>query len=245
MTLLLKKRKREILSELNEKWESSGRENTPASKCQHVLPMNWETGQEHQIKRKGKHLTRTWLKSTQPLLSRMRTDQPQEEPPSLLERLSHQSSSHPRNASEMKLKTSWTKYPEDNWKMKNLISELHAREPERKTCHGITHLSVRPEEAAVLKPAGLSSNSARTSWVSNLSYKLLSTSLKEFPQVNGTKSSEENPLTSTRYYQPCTLSSLMKREREAWEELRSFLPQPNLNDRSERVLNGRPLSGGC
>ena len=63
------KRKREISSELNEKWKSSERESAPASKHHHMLPMNWGNGQELQKKRRGKHLTLTSPKSTPSLLS--------------------------------------------------------------------------------------------------------------------------------------------------------------------------------
>ena len=65
----LKKRKREYLSKSNEKWESSERENVHTSKHQHVSPMNWETGQEHQTKRKGKHSIPTLPKEINSILA--------------------------------------------------------------------------------------------------------------------------------------------------------------------------------
>lgn len=63
-------------------------------------------------------------------------------------------------------------------------------------------------------------------------------------QCNGAESSKVSQLISTRSSPPCTLSSLMKRERDAWATLKSYLPQQNLNVKSSLEWSGPWLSEG-
>ena len=69
------------------------------------------------------------------------------------------------------------------------------------------------------------------------------TSQRESLQPSGTACLGENPSISTKSSQPCTLSSWMKRERDAWDLLR-YLPLQNLNDKSDREQTGlQPFVG--
>jgi len=110
----LGKRKREYSSELSSKWKSSGRGNVPASKPRRELQTNWASGKERQIRRRERPLISTSPKSTHSLLSRMRTDQPPEDPPNLLKRLSSPSNEPPGKESEKRSTNFWIKYPEEN-----------------------------------------------------------------------------------------------------------------------------------
>ena len=100
-------------------------------------------------------------------------------------------------------------------------------------------------DVAASRPVELYSNSVKTFRESNHSYESLMASPRESHPLNGTGSYEENLSTSTRSSPPCTLSNLMKRERDAWEQLRLYLPSQNPNARSEQALNGLQPSDEC
>ena len=241
-----RKRKRESSNELSKRWTSSGRESAPVSRYHHASPTNWRNGREHQTKIRGKPSTHTWPRSTPSLLSRMRTDQTPEKRPHLWERLSSPpSNNQPENESERRSRSSWIRYPEMNLKEKRLNSESYEREPRKKTCLGIAPHPAHPEGVAVSKPAESYFSSARTYQELNPSYELPTTFPKESPPHNGTESLKASQSISTKSSPPCTLSNLMKRERDAWDELRSFLPSQNPNDRSKREANGLRPSEGC
>ena len=241
----LRKRKRELSSESNERWKSSGRDSTPDSKRPRVSPTNWANGQERQTRRRGRHLIPTLLRSTPSLLSRMRTDLRLEEPLPLLERLTEPTNAPLGGESEKRSKTSWIKFPEENLKGMTTSQGSHGSEREKTRCHGLVLPSTHPEGLAASKPVGLSSSSAKTYQESSPSYELPTTSPRVSLQLNGTEFFEVSPSTSTKSSRPCTLSSLMKRERAAWEELKSYLPWQNLNDKSSLALNGHQLSDEC
>jgi len=78
-------------------------------------------------------------------------------------------------------------------------------EPNKKKCPGITNPAVLLDKAAALKPVKLSGSLAKTSVGLNPSCKLHTTYQKGSPPPNGTKSSEENPLTSTNSFHQCTV----------------------------------------
>ena len=195
-------------------------------------------------KRKERSSTRTLQKSTPSLLSRMRINPSPERLPNLLDQLSQSSKEQTEKEFERKSRNSWIKYPEKNSKMKKLSNKSLERERKKKTCLGISHLPVHLEGEAALKPAKPSSNSVRTCQESKPSFELLATSPKESLHHSGTGSFEENQLTSTKSSRQCTLSNLMKRERDMWEELRLFLPWQNPSDRSKQEENGRQRSDG-
>lgn len=122
-TLPLRKREQKLSNELNKRWRSSERESTPVSKLHHVLPTNWKSGLEYQTRRTEKHSTPTLPKSTPSLLYRMRTTPLQEKHLFLLKHLSQPISNQPESRSGMKLKTSWTKFPKESLKRKNLSNK--------------------------------------------------------------------------------------------------------------------------
>ena len=246
-TLPPRKRKRESLDESSERWTSSERESAPASRQHHELPKNWRNGKEHQIEIRGRHLTRTSTRSTPSLLSRMKTDRTPEKRLHLWECLSLPSNNQRRNGSGKRSKNSWSRYPEGNLKEreKRLSDGSFEREPKKKTCPGIMSLPAHLEGAVVSKPAGSYSSSAKTCQESSPSCESPTTSRKESPLHNGNEFSKASQSTLTKSSLPCTLSNLMKRERDAWDELRSYLPWQNLNVRSEREASGHQPSGGC
>ena len=242
----LGKRRRESSNESSERWRSTERENTPVSKRRRTSPTNWASGSAHQTRRRGKRLIRTLQKSTPSLLSRMKSDPTPEPPPSLLARLTLLDSDPMRRGSGTKSRNSWIRYPE-KLSMETLMdtnSDLsqYGRELERRTCLGSTPPSTLAGELAALKPVEPCLNSVKTFRELDPSYVLPTASPRESPQLNGTESYEENLLISTRSSPPCTLSNLMKRERDAWEQLRLYLLWQNPNARSRRVPNGRQPS---
>ena len=123
--------------------------------------------------------------------------------------------------------------------------ELSNNEQGRKRCRGSTTQSTWFEEAAALRPAGLSSNSVRTYQESKPSCASPMTSQKESLLLNGTVCSKESQLTSTKSSPPCTLSTLMKRERATWAQLKLFLWSQNQSNTSELELNGLLPSEEC
>ena len=241
----LKEQKSESSNELNEKWKSSEREDVLASKHQHASRASLRSGKEHQKGKRGKHMTLTSLKSTPSLLSRMRVNQLSEEPPSLWKRLSSPSNNHQRNESETKLRNSWARSLKEKKTKKRVSDESYEREPRKKTCLGTTPRLDLLEEAAVSKRAESCSNSAKICQESNHSSESLTISLRESPPPSGTAFSEVNQSISTKSSPPCTLSNLMRRERDAWDELRSYLPWQSQSGRSKREVNGLQPSGGC
>lgn len=166
-----RKRKRESSSESSKEWKFSERESVHDSKRRHASPKNWKDGKDRQIRRKERHLTHTSRKSTPSLLSRMRPDPQPEEPLPLWERLSSPGDNQLPSESERKLKNSWTRCPEETSteNPRRMSSESYGKEPERKTCLGITPPPTYYDEAAVSRPVESCSNSERTSQESNLS----------------------------------------------------------------------------
>jgi hypothetical protein len=124
--------------------------------------------------------------------------------------------------SERKLRNSWIEYPEKNLRMKRLSNESLEREPRKKTCLGTTLPPAHLEEGAASRLARHSSDSVRTYQASRPSYESPIISPRESLLRNGIESSGGNQSISTKSSHPCTLSSWMRRERAAWEELRSF-----------------------
>ena len=106
---------------------------------------------------------------------------------------------------------------------KRMSNESCRREPRKKTCLGITHPPACLEEAVASRHAESYSSSAKTCQESSHSSESPTISLRGSLPPNGTAFSEANQLISTRFSPPCTLSTLMKRERDARDELRSFL----------------------
>lgn len=241
----LRKRKRRSSSESSEKWRLLGRESAPVSKRHHVSPTSWKNGLELQTRIKGKPSIPTSRKSIPSLLSRMKTDQTPEEPPRLLERLSEPVNGQMESESERRSMSSWIRYPERNLREKRVRDESLERGRGKKTCLGLIHPSTHPEEEVVSRPAEFFSSSVKTCRESSRSCESPTTSPKESHLRNGTEFFEANLSTSTRYYPPCTLSSLMKREKAAWEELKSFLPSQSPNVRSKREENGHQPIGEC
>jgi hypothetical protein len=105
-----------------------------------------------------------------------------------------------------------------------MLGRKRAREEDMLGSHQLLN---QPEETSVSEHVKLSSISAKTSQEPNPSYVLHTTCQMEYLPPNGTISSEENQLISTRYSPPCTLSNLMMRERATWETLRSYLQWQN------------------
>ena len=97
----------------------------------------------------------------------------------------------------------------------------------------------------MLRPVEPYSDSVKTSQASKPSCESPAISPREFLHPNGTESFEVNQSTSTRSSPRCTLSSLMRRERDAWERLKSCLPWQNLSDRSKPEPNGPQPSEEC
>lgn len=123
--------------------------------------------------------------------------------------------------------------------------ESSDEEQERKRCLGITASSTHLEGIAVSKLAESYYNSAKTSPVSNHSCESPTISPRESPLPNGIDCSVENPSTSIKSSPPCTLSTLTRRERDAWAQLKSCLPRQNQNDRLEPGQSGHQRSEGC
>ena len=245
----LRKRGREPSRESRERWKFIEKDNIPVSKRQRVSPTNWANGQEHQTRKGEKPMTRTLQRSTPTLLSRMRSDRIREERPPLLARLTQPANRPAERESERRLRNSWIRYPEKS-SMETLMdtsldSYQHGRELEKRICLGSTHPSTPINELAVSKPAELCLNSVRISPGLNHFYESPTAFPRESPQPSGTKSFEVSPLTSIRSSPPCTLSTLMKRERDTWELLRSYLPWQNPNVKSKQELSGRQCLDGC
>ena len=170
----------------------------------------------------------------------LRSDRLPKKTPNLLSRLSIDPSE-----SEMKLRTFLTNYPEENLTEMRANSESLDDWSGRMKCLGTTPLLAQLGEPAVSKPVKLCYNSAKTYQESNHSFELLTIFLKESPLPSGIDYSVENPSTSIKSSLPCTLSNLMKRERDAWDQLKSCLQQPSPSDRSKLELNVHQLSGEC
>ena len=241
----LRKRRREPSNELSERWKSSGRESIPVSKPRHMSLTSWTSGLGRQTRTRERPSIHTLQKSTPSLLSRMRTGQLPEEPPTLLERIFSPSHSRTGRESERKLMNSWTRYQGKNLKKMRSSSASLERGPRKRICLGSAQPLTHPEEVAALQPAEPSSNSAKIYQGSSHSCELPTTSPMGSPPHSGTKSFEVNLSTSIRSSLPCTLSKLMKRERVAWEELRLFLPWQSPNDRSRQEEIGRQHIEGC
>jgi len=190
------------------------------------------------VKGKGRS-TPISLKSVPTLLSRSEETYPPK-PPNLLLQLSHPKDK--QSASNVKLTISSSDYPEETLK-KTKMSYLSLRgERKKKICPGIKSPIPPPVEAAVSRPVKHLSNLEKTYQESSLSCELPVTYQKESPPLNGTESSEESPLISTRSSPPCTMSRLMRRERDAWETLRSFLLSRRPSSRSKLGQSGQWLS---
>jgi hypothetical protein len=238
-----KRRKRESSKDSREQWTSSERESVPDSKRPRLYSANWRSGQEQLIRKRGRPWTRTSQKLNPSLLSRMRVRRSPERVPRLLERLS--SPEVDLRGSETKSKNSWTRSQEERPTKMMMNQESSNDELGRRICRGSTTRSTQPEGAAASRPAELSSSSVKIYPESELSCASPTTSLKESHLLNGTAYSEENQSILTKFSQPCTLSTLMRRERAAWEQLRSFLPSQSRSDMSELEPNGLPPSEEC
>jgi hypothetical protein len=223
-------------------------ESTPVSRHRLASPTNWESGQERQTKKRGKPSTRTSPKSTPVLLPRMTSAPSPEEPPLLLARLSLPNNDLLAREFATKSKSSWIRYPEKDLKETTMVSDSDQRDSERgsrkKTCLGLTLPSTQTDEVTASRPAESYINSVRTSPESSHSYGSPTASLRASPHPSGTVSFEASPLTSIRSSPPCTLSSLMRRERAAWEQLKLYSPWRNPNVRSKPEQNGPQLSEG-
>ena len=246
-TLPLRKRRRESSNESNERWKSSGKESAPVSKHHRASPVSWTIGQGQRTRREGRHLIHVSQKSTPSLLSRMKTSGQSPERLPLSKRIFPPSGSHAERGFKKRPRSSSTKYylPERNLRERRSSSVLLERGRRKRICLGTSQPPARPEEGAALRHARSSSDSAKIYLESNHSYELPINSLKESPPPNGIEFSEVNPSISTRSSPPCTLSSLMRRERVAWEELRSFSPWQSQSDKSGQEVNGLQHTGGC
>ena len=116
---------------------------------------------------------------------------------------------------------------------------------ERMKCPGIMQQSAPVEEPVALKPAGHCCALAKTCLELSPSYMSPSIFQEEYPPLSGIECSGENPSTSTKSCCRCTLSSLMKRERDAWAQLRLCFQWQNQKSRSKPEPNGHQLSKGC
>ena len=75
------------------------------------------------------------------------------------------------------------------------------------------------------------------------SYESQTTFRKGSPPPSGTGCSVENLSTSTRSSHQCTLSSLMRKERDTWDQLKLFLPSQRPSGRSKPDQSGLQPSG--
>lgn len=234
------KRKIRSLKELNELWTDSVKEGSPTSKQRRTLLMNLKSGPGSQMLKGKRHSTPISQKSTRTLLLRLEETYPCESP-NLLLRLC--SPTIDLNDSEGKLMTSSKDCPKETLKMMKMNGQLPSVEQKKKACLGTKSPTLPPAKAVVsrlVKPLG---NLERTCQGSNPSCKLPTTYLKEFHQPSGIESSEENQLTSIRSSPPCTMSSLMKRERDTWEMLKLFLPLQRLSSKSNLGQSGQRCFG--
>lgn len=195
-------------------------------------------------KKRERRSTLTSPKSTPSLLSRMRDKHPgpRGRRPNLWERLSL---SDGLSDSETRSKTSWTRSQGEVSRKKIMSSAQSAEEREKTRCPGTTLPQALLVESAASKPAKHYSSSAKTFQESSHSCELPTTYQKESLHPNGIDYFEVNPSISTKSSPQCILSSLMKRERDAWEVLKSCLPCPNLNDTSKWDPSGHPPSAEC
>ena len=239
-----RKRRRRPSNKSSERWRHLERESTPVSKRQHESPTSWTSGLEHQKRIKGKPSTHTLQRSTPSLLSRMKSGQQPGEP-HLLEQFPPLSHERRGRGSERRSMSFWTRYPGKSLKGTKSSSELSERGPRKRICLGIAQTPDHLGEEAASKPAESSSSSAKIYPGSNHFCESLTTSQRESLPLNGIESSEANQLISTKSSLPCTLSRLMKRERDAWEVLRSYLPRQNPNDRSRQGEIGPQRTGEC
>ena len=114
---------------------------------------------------------------------------------------------------------------------------------EKMKCHGLTQPSAHHEGAAALRPVEPYVSLVKTQPGLRPSYKLQTTFQKGSPPPSGTGCSVENLSTSTRSSPQCTLSSLMRKERDAWDQLKLFLPLQRPSSRSKPDWSGLQPSG--
>ena len=108
----------------------------------------------------------------------------------------------------------------------------------RTKCLGTALQIVPLEGAAVSKLVKPCDSLVRTCQESDHSYGLPIISPTAYHPHSGTDYSKVNPSTLTKSSRQCILSNLMKREKEAWEQLRSYLRWQSPNDKSEQGLSG-------
>jgi len=129
--------------------------------------------------------------------------------------------------------------PDDDNNDERCLVKQRAREEEMPWFNQSGSTSRR---SSCIETVKLSGNLVKTSAGLNPSYGLPTTYQKGSPLPNGTESSEGNLSISTNSFHPCTISSLMRRERDTWEMLKSFLPLQNQNARSKRGESGQQYS---
>ena len=232
-----RKRGAESLSELNEPWRNSERGRAPDSKRQRTLSTNLTNGLESPTKKRGEHMTLTSRRSMPTLLSRMETVQPPGEPPNLQNRQSPVKGN--LNEPSTRLRTSLISSQGENQMTRKEELGVSEGKSEKTRCPGITPQPVHLEEAVASKPAKSCRSSAKIYPGLNHSYESPITSPTESLHPNGTDFSEENLSTLTKSSHLCTLSSLMKRERGAWEQLRSCLQWQKPRDWSKPEQNSQ------
>jgi hypothetical protein len=240
-TPLKRKREVEFLPDSDKSSKSTRKESLPDIKRCRTSLKNWTSGSESVTKKGKEHLLhtkpRSWPSSQHP----RKDSQPHSPPRSLLERISP--NLHLQEEPEVRLKTSSVELQKGELRMTKKSPGWRSDASERRTCLGTTLDPCLHDVQAALKPVDPSERSVRICPELDLSCEWHTNSPKEFRLPSGTESSRENPSTLIKYCRPCTLSNLMKREKDAWEALKLFLPFPSLSAMSEQVRSGPQHSG--